>query len=69
MDTVAEPHLLEVLDKGQIVLVLLVACVIAVDVLEGRADHEVVLAVLVKEDITAVKGCLGEVVHQLFLLQ
>ena len=62
MDAVAEPHLFQVLLKGDIVLVGLATTIVTVNFLKGLANHQVVLAVLVKEDVTAVKGSLGEVI-------
>ena len=69
MDAVAKPHLLQILDKGLVVLIVLVALIVAVDVLKGRAHHQVVFAVLVKQDVAAVERSLGEVIHELLLLE
>ena len=69
MDTVAKPHLLQVLQEGLIVLVFQIAFIIAINVLESLANQEVVLAVLVEQDVTAIERSLGQVIDQLLLLE
>ena len=69
MDAVAEPHLLQVFQEGLVVLVVLAALVVAVDFLKGLAHHQVVLAVLVKEDVATVECSLGQIIYQLLLLE
>ena len=69
MDTITEPNLLQVLEEGLIILIILVTLVIAINILQGLANHQVVLAVLVKEDVAAIESGLSEVVNQLLLLE
>ena len=69
MDAVAKPHLFQVFNKGQIVFVGLVALVVAIDVFKGLTHHQVIFAVLVKQNVAAVEGSLGEVIDQLLLLE
>ena len=55
--------------KGLVILAVLVTRVIAVDFFQSLANHQVVFAVLVKEDVTAIEGSLSEVIDQLLLLE
>ena len=68
VDTVSKPELLEVLLEGYKLLALTnIQC--GVDALQGAADSEVVLEVLIPENITTTLCCLREVVDKLLLLK
>ena len=68
VDAVAEPHLLEVLLEGFVVLGGLVAVVRGINCLEQGADLEVVAAVLVPNDVSPGLCCLAEIVdHELLV--
>ena len=69
MDAVGEPYALEVnlhrLEVGR----LLVALITCIDRLQGLADAEVVLAVLVEQDVTALQSRFRQIIDQLLLLE
>ena len=69
MDAVTKPHLLQVLLKSFEVGTCTVASIVGVNGLKHLTYHEVILAILVKEYVTALKGGLGEVIYILLLLQ
>ncbi len=66
---VAEPYLLEVGFEGFEVVGVARSVVGCVHGLEHAADVEVGGVVLVPEDVAAPEGCLGEIVHQDFLVE
>ena len=69
MNAVTKPYLLQVFFKSQVILVGFAALIVGIDVLKGLANHQVVLAVLVKQDVAAIERGLGEVIDQLLLLE
>ena len=69
VNTVGKPYALEVFFEVDELSGSLVAFVLCVECFEGTADTQVVAAVLVEEDITAVQGCFGEVINEGLLLE
>ena len=67
VDAVAEPDAFQVDGERAVEVALAVALVVGVDGFEQAADAQVVAPVLVKEDVAALKGGLGEVVDEGFL--
>ena len=69
MDTVGEPHALEVTLESCELRGIFVVRIIEVQRLAGTADTEVVTAVLVEQDIASPQSRLTQTIHKLFLLQ
>ena len=69
MDTVAEPHLLQVKLETFEVNIITITAIVLVNLLECLAHGEVILTVLVGEDVAALQSGFGEEIDQFLLVE
>jgi len=69
VNTVREPYTLEVGFHIHEVSIGTVSLIIGINRFEHLTDNQIVLAVLVEQDVTALQSSLGQIVDQLLLLQ